>query len=128
MARFANIEIPADKQVRISLTYIYGIGRQHALDILAKAKVDPFKRVKDLTAAEEQAIRDTIDKNYTVEGDLKRQVVGNIKRLRDIKSYRGDRHSKNLPARGQRTRTNARTKRGKRIAIGGAQPKAASKT
>ncbi|MDR1197231.1 MAG: 30S ribosomal protein S13 [Candidatus Nomurabacteria bacterium] len=128
MARFSNIEVPADKQVRISLTYIYGIGRQHAMDILAKAKVDPYKRVKDLTAAEEQKIREVIDNEYVTEGDLRRRVVGNIKRLRDIKSYRGERHTKNLPARGQRTRTNARTKRGKRIAIGGAQPKAASKT
>jgi 30S ribosomal protein S13 len=128
MARFANIEIPADKQVRISLTYIYGIGPKYARDILDAAKIDPFKRTKDLTEAEEKRIRDIIDSNYTVEGDKRRIVVGNIKRLRDIKSYRGDRHAKNLPARGQRTRTNGRTKRGKRVAIGGAQPKSASKT
>jgi small subunit ribosomal protein S13 len=128
MARFANIEIPAGKQIRISLTYVYGIGPKRAADILAAAKVDPYKRTKDLTEVEERKIRDIIDANYTVEGDLRRIVVGNIKRLRDIKSYRGDRHAKNLPARGQRTRTNGRTKRGKRIAIGGAQPKAASKT
>ena len=128
MARFANIEIPADKQIRISLTYIYGIGPKYARDILDAAKVDAFKRAKDLTEAEEKKIRDIIDANFTVEGDLRRVVVGNIKRLRDIKSYRGDRHAKNLPARGQRTRTNGRTKRGKRVAIGGAQPKSASKT
>jgi small subunit ribosomal protein S13 len=128
MARFSNVEVPSDKQVRISLTYVYGIGRQFAMSILKKAKVDPYKRVKDLTAAEEQKIRDVIDSEYITEGDLRRRVVGNIKRLRDIKSYRGERHTKNLPVRGQRTRTNARTKRGKRIAIGGAQPKAASKT
>jgi small subunit ribosomal protein S13 len=128
MARFANIEVPSDKQVRIALTYIYGIGPKTAANILDIAKVDPTKRVKDLTAAEEQKIREQIDANVVVEGDLRRQVVGNIKRLRDIKSYRGERHAKNLPVRGQRTRTNARTKRGKRVAIGGAQPKAASKT
>jgi len=128
MARFANVEVPADKQLRISLTYIYGIGNKHAMDICESAKVDPYKRVKDLTESEEIKIRETIDANYEVEGDLRRRVVGNIKRLRDIKSYRGERHAKNLPVRGQRTRTNGRTKRGKRIAIGGAQPKAASKT
>jgi len=128
MARFANIEIPADKQVRISLTYIYGIGNTKAMKLLSDIKIDPYKRVKDLTEAEEAKIREYIDGQMMVEGDLRRQVVGNIKRLRDIKSYRGDRHAKNLPVRGQRTRTNGRTKRGKRMAVGGAQPKAASKT
>ena len=128
MARFANVEVPADKQLRISLTYIYGIGRKYAMDICEAAGVDPYKRVKDLTESEEIKIRDILGASYEVEGDLRRRVVGNIKRLRDIKSYRGERHAKNLPVRGQRTRTNGRTKRGKRIAIGGAQPKAASKT
>ncbi|GHU06858.1 30S ribosomal protein S13 [Alphaproteobacteria bacterium] len=128
MARFANVEVPAGKQVQISLTYIYGIGPKYAQDILADAQVDPTKRVKDLTEAEEQKIRDRIDADYVVEGDLRRQVVGNVKRLKDIKSYRGERHAKNLPVRGQRTRTNGRTKRGKRVAVGGSQPKAASKT
>jgi small subunit ribosomal protein S13 len=128
MARFANIEVPAEKQVQISLTYVYGIGPKHAKDILAEAKVDPTKRVKDLTEAEEQKIRGVIDAKYIVEGDLHRQVVGDIKRLRDINSYRGLRHKLNLPVRGQRTRTNGRTKRGRRVAVGGAQPKAASKT
>jgi small subunit ribosomal protein S13 len=128
MARFANVEVPANKQIRISLTYVYGIGNHHAMAILESAKIDPYKRTKDLTEAEEAKIREIIDGQYTVEGNLRRQVIGNIKRLRDIKSYRGDRHAKNLPVRGQRTRTNGRTKRGKRIAIGGAQPKAASKT
>ena len=128
MARFANVEVPSDKQIQISLTYVYGVGPKTAREILAEAKVDPTKRVKDLTEAEEQKIRGVIDAKHVVEGDLRRQVVGDIKRLRDIKSYRGERHAKNLPARGQRTRTNARTKRGKRVAIGGAQPKAASKT
>jgi len=128
MARFANVEVPADKQIQIALTYVYGIGPKFAADILHGAKVDPTKRTKDLTEAEETKIRSIIDANYTVEGDLHRVVTNNIKRLKDIGSYRGLRHKLNLPVRGQRTRTNARTKRGKKIAIGGSQPKAASKT
>ncbi len=128
MARFANVEVPSDKQVQISLTYVYGIGPKLSQDILNAAKVEPTKRVKDLTEAEEKKIRDIIDANYTVEGDLHRVVANNIKRLKDIGTYRGLRHKLNLPARGQRTRTNGRTKRGKRIAVGGSQPKAASKT
>jgi small subunit ribosomal protein S13 len=128
MARFANVEVPSGKRVVVSLTYVYGIGPKLAQDILAKAKISEDKRVKDLTEAEEQKIRDIVDSEYTVEGDLHRIIGGNIKRLKDVKSYRGIRHSANLPVRGQRTRTNGRTKRGKRIAIGGSQPKAASKT
>ena len=128
MTRIANVVIPSEKQVQIALRYIYGIGPKHAADILAAAKVEPTKRVKDLTEAEEKAIRDEVDANFTVEGDLQRIVANNIKRLKDIQSYRGERHKKNLPSRGQRTRTNGRTRRGKRIAVGGAQPKAASKT
>ena len=128
MARFANVEVPSDKQVRVALTYIYGIGPKSASDIVHAAKVDPTKRVKDLDEAEEKKLRDIIDANYTVEGDLHRVVSNNIKRLRDVGSYRGLRHKLNLPVRGQRTRTNARTKRGKRVAVGGSQPKAASKT
>jgi small subunit ribosomal protein S13 len=128
MARFANVEVPADKRVVVALTYIYGIGPKFARDILAKAKIDGNKRVKELTEAEEKGIRDIVDAEYTVEGDLHRIVGGNIKRLKDIKSYRGVRHSVNLPVRGQRTRTNGRTKRGRRVAVGGSQPKAASKT
>ena len=128
MARFANVEVPSDKQVQISLTYVYGIGPKFARDIVNAAKIDPTKRVKDLTEAEEKKIRDIIDANYTVEGDLHRVGANNIKRLKDINSYRGLRHKLNLPVRGQRTRTNGRTKRGKRVAVGGSQPKAASKT
>lgn len=128
MTRIANVVIPSEKQVQIALRYIYGIGPKHAADILKAAKVEPTKRVKDLTEAEERAIRDEVDANFTVEGDLQRIVTSNIKRLKDIQAYRGDRHKKNLPSRGQRTRTNGRTRRGKRIAVGGAQPKAASKT
>ncbi|MDR0955957.1 MAG: 30S ribosomal protein S13 [Candidatus Nomurabacteria bacterium] len=128
MARFANVEVPAAKQIWCSLTYIYGIGEKSARDILARADIEPTKRTKDLTEVEERRIRQIIDENYTVEGDLRRRVTGNIKRLKDIGTYRGLRHKLNLPVRGQRTRTNGRTKRGKRIAVGGSQPKAASKT
>jgi small subunit ribosomal protein S13 len=128
MARFANVEVPSGKQVGISLTYIYGIGPKFARDILAKAQIDPTIRVKDLTDAQEKAIRDIIDSEHIVEGDLRRIITNNIKRLKDTQTYRGIRHKANLPVRGQRTRTNGRTKRGRRIAVGGAQPRAASKT
>lgn len=128
MTRIANVVIPSEKQVQIALRYIFGIGPKHAASILQKANVEPTKRVKDLTEAEEKALRDVVDSEYTVEGDLQRIVAGNIKRLKDIQAYRGERHKKGLPSRGQRTRTNGRTRRGKRIAVGGAQPKSASKT
>jgi small subunit ribosomal protein S13 len=128
MARISGVTIPVEKQVQISLTYVYGIGPKYAKDILEKASVDPTTRVKNLTEAELDGIRSVIDKEYTVEGDLQRIVTGNIKRLKDIQSYRGTRHKLGLPAHGQRTRTNGRTKRGKRIAVGGTQKKAASKT
>ena len=128
MARISGVVIPSEKQVQIALTYIYGIGPKHASTILAAAKVEPTTRVKDLTEAEEQKIREIIDQDYTVEGDLQRLVSNNIKRLKDINAYRGLRHKSSLPTRGQRTRTNARTRKGKAVAVGGAQPKAASKT
>ena len=128
MARIAGVVIPAEKQVQIALTYIYGIGPKYASTILAAAKVEPTTRVKDLTEAEEQRLRDVIDKNYIVEGDLQRLVTNNIKRLKDINAYRGLRHKAGLPVHGQRTRTNARTRKGRAIAVGGSQPKAASKT
>ena len=128
MARIAGVVIPSDKQVHIALTYIHGIGRTLARDILAAAKIEPTTRVKDLTEAEEQKLRDIIDNDYVTEGDLQRLVTNNIKRLKDINAYRGLRHKAGLPTRGQRTRTNARTRKGKAIAVGGAQPKAASKT
>ena len=128
MARIAGVVLPAEKQVHIGLTYIYGIGPKHASTILAAAKVEPTTRVKDLTEAEEQKIRDIIDAEYTVEGDLQRLVTNNIKRLKDVNAYRGLRHKAGLPTRGQRTRTNARTRKGRAVAVGGAQPKAASKT
>lgn len=128
MARISGVIIPDAKQVQISLTYIYGIGPKFAQDILATAKIEPTTRVKDLTESEISKIQDVINEDFTVEGELQRVIAGNIKRLREIKSYRGDRHAKSLPSRGQRTRTNGRTRRGKRIAVGGAQPKSASKT
>ncbi|HEY8992631.1 MAG TPA: 30S ribosomal protein S13 [Candidatus Microsaccharimonas sp.] len=128
MARIAGIVIPAEKQVQIALTYIYGIGPHFASTILAAANVEPTTRVKDLTEAEEQRLRELIDRDYTVEGDLQRLVTNNIKRLKDINSYRGLRHKAGLPVHGQRTRTNARTRKGRAIAVGGAQPKSATKT
>ncbi len=128
MARISGVTIPDTKQVQIALTYVYGIGPKTSGDILVAAKVEPTVRVKNLTDTEVQRIQDIINETYTVEGELQRTVTGNIKRLKDIKSYRGERHGKSLPSRGQRTRTNGRTRRGKRVAVGGAQPKSASKT
>ena len=128
MARIASVVIPSEKQVETALTYIYGIGKTTSKAILAEAKIEPTTRVKDLTEAEEQKLNDIISSKYSVEGDLKRLVTNNIKRLKDINSYKGLRHKAGLPVNGQRTRTNARTRKGKAIAVGGAQPKAASKT
>jgi len=128
MARIAGITIPSEKQVGTALTYIYGIGPKFASNILVTANVNPTTRVKDLTEAEEQRLREVIDADFTVEGDLQRQVTNNIKRLKDIGSYRGIRHKSGLPVHGQRTRTNARTRKGKGVAVGGTQKKAASKT
>lgn len=128
MARFSGVVIPDEKQVQVALTYIYGIGPRFASKIITDANVEPTTRVKDLTESEQQRIREVIDGNYTVEGDLQRQVTNNIKRLKDVASYRGLRHKAGLPVRGQRTRTNARTRKGKGVAVGGTQKKAASKT
>ncbi len=128
MARIASVTVPSEKQVWIGLTYVYGIGRTTSKAILAEAKIAPTTRVKDLTEAEIQKINDLISSKYAVEGDLKRLVTNNIKRLKDINSYKGIRHKAGLPVNGQRTRTNARTRKGRAIAVGGAQPKAASKT
>ena len=128
MARISGVTIPSEKQVQIALTYIYGIGPHNASTILAEAKIKPTTRVKDLTEAEEQKLRNIIDNNYVVESDLQRQVSNNIKRLKDVNAYRGLRHKAGLPVHGQRTRTNARTRKGRAVAVGGAQPKAASKT
>ena len=128
MARIASVVIPSEKQVETALTYINGIGPTTSKAILAEAKIAPTTRVKDLTEAEEQKLNDIISSKYSVEGDLKRLVTNNIKRLKDINSYKGLRHKAGLPVNGQRTRTNARTRKGKAIAVGGTQPKAASKT
>jgi len=110
--RVSGVTIPKEKQVGTSLTYVYGIGQMSCTAILTKAKVDPTIRVKDLTPEQEDAIREIIEKEYSTEGDLRRTVGSNIKRLKEIKCYRGTRHSKRLPTRGQRTKTNSRTVRG----------------
>ena len=112
MARIAGVDLPKEKRVEIGLTYIYGIGRSAADEILAATKINPDTRVKDLTKDEEALIRDYIDKNFTVEGDLRRDVAMDIKRLTEIGCYRGMRHRKGLPVRGQRSKTNARTRKG----------------
>lgn len=127
-ARISGVTIPAEKQVWVSLTYVYGIGPKTADNILAKAKVERTTRVKNLTDAEISAIQDVINADYVVEGELQRIVSGNIKRLKDIKAYRGTRHSAGLPSRGQRTKTNARTRRGRKVTVGGTAKKVASKT
>ncbi|HET7320340.1 MAG TPA: 30S ribosomal protein S13 [Candidatus Saccharimonadales bacterium] len=128
MARISGVTIPTEKQVWVALTYVYGIGPKSSHDILAVAKVEPTVRVKDLTDAEIGRIQDEINTRYTVEGELQRIVTGNIKRLKDINAYRGLRHKANLPAHGQRTKTNARTRRGKKVTVGGTAKKVASKT
>ena len=112
MARIAGVDIPNNKRVEIALTYIYGIGRKSSNDILAKTGVDPDKRAKDLTEDEIAKLRDVIENDYTVEGDLRREVALNIKNMIEINCYRGIRHRKGLPVRGQRTKTNARTRKG----------------
>ena len=119
MARIAGIDLPREKRVEIGLTYIFGIGRKSANDILKMAGVNPDTRVKDLTEDQEAALRDVIDKNYTIEGDLRREVALNIKRLTEIGCYRGIRHRRGLPVRGQKTKTNARTRKGPKKTIAG---------
>ena len=127
MARIAGVDLPRDKRVAISLTYIYGIGRTLSLDILEAAGVDPNTRVRDLAEVEVAKLRETIDRNYRVEGDLRREVAMNIKRLQEIGCYRGIRHRKGLPVHGQRTRTNARQKRGARKTVAGKRRSRAKK-
>ena len=128
MARISGVNIPDAKRVEIALTYIYGIGGHTARTILTATGVNPDTRVKDLTEAEISKLREYIDKTYRVEGDLQREVSQNIKRLKEINSYRGLRHKANLPVHGQRTKTNARTKRGKKITMGSGRKKSAAKT
>lgn len=124
--RIAGFNIPDGKRIDIALTYLYGIGRSNVTKVLAKAKVDGAKRTKDLTEEEVGHIQKALDE-YKVEGDLRAEVAGNIKRLKEIGSYRGMRHSRNLPVRGQRTRSNARTKRGKRVTIGAIKKEVAAR-
>lgn len=128
MARISGVTIPSEKQVHVALTYVYGIGPKSSNDILKVAKVEPTVRVKDLTDAEVSRIQEAINADFVVEGELQRVVAGNIKRLKDINAYRGLRHKQNLPSRGQRTKTNARTRRGKKTTVSGTAKKVASKT
>lgn len=128
MARISGVTIPNEKQIWVALTYVYGIGPKTSRTVLDIAKVDPTVRVKNLTDAETSRIQDIINADHIVEGELQRIVSGNIKRLKDINAYRGLRHKANLPAHGQRTRTNARTRRGRKLTVGGTAKKVASKT
>ncbi len=119
MARIAGVNIPSQKKLGVALTYVYGVGKKVSSDVCEKANVDSNTRVNDLSESEIKNISDVIASSFLVEGDLRREVSGNIKRLKDLGTYRGVRHRKNLPCRGQRTHTNARTKKGKAIAIAG---------
>lgn len=127
MARIAGVDLPRDKRVEVGLTYIYGIGPSRSRQILREIGVNPDTRVRDLTESEITHIREFIDSEFKVEGDLRREVAMNIKRLTEIGSYRGQRHRRNLPVRGQRTRTNARTKRGPRKTVPGRKRSRAKK-
>jgi len=127
MARIAGVDLPKNKRVEIGLTYIYGIGLSQAQKVLAQTGVNPDTRVKDLTESEVNRLREVIEKEYKVEGDLRREVSMNIKRLTEIGCYRGLRHRRNLPVRGQRTRTNARTKRGPKKTVPGRRRSRAKK-
>lgn len=118
MARIAGIDLPNEKRLDIALTYLYGVGRSNVVGILKTAEIDGSRRVKTLTDEETNRIAKILEKGYTVEGDLRKEVSDNIKRLIEIRTYRGIRHVKKLPVRGQRTRSNARTKRGKRATVG----------
>jgi small subunit ribosomal protein S13 len=128
MARISGVTIPNEKAIAFALQYVYGVGPKASADILEKANVESTVRVKNLTDAEISRIQEVINERYIVEGELHRVVTTNIKRLKDIKSYRGTRHASNLPSRGQRTKTNARTRRGKKLTVGGTAKKAPSKT
>src|SRR5579862_6806566 len=118
MARIAGIDLPREKRIDIALSYLYGVGRPLAMKILSDTQVDPATRVKNLSATDVSKLSSEISKNYKVEGDLRREIQQNIRRLIDIGTYRGLRHRKNLPVRGQRTKTNARTRRGRRKTVG----------
>lgn len=124
MARIAGVDLPRDKRAEIGLTYIFGIGRKSSNEILAAAGVNPDTRIKDLTEEEINSLRKTIDEKYHVEGDLRREISLNIKRLKEIRCYRGIRHIKGLPVRGQKTKTNARTRKGPKRTVGRKKKKA----
>jgi small subunit ribosomal protein S13 len=128
MVRLAGSEIPNDKRIEVALTYIFGIGLSSSKKILTSAKVDPNVRANKLSSDELEKIRQIINKDYRIEGDLRNEVSQNIKRLKEIGTYRGTRHSRGLPVRGQQTQTNARTKRGKKVTVGSGRKKAAEKT
>ena len=128
MARIAGVNIPDNKHIEYSLPYINGIGVSLAKKICSQANVKIGTKVSDLSSAEIERVREVIDKNYKIEGDLKMEIAQNIKRLKAINSYRGVRHMRNLPVRGQRTKTNARTKRGKKVTVGSGRKKSAEKT
>jgi small subunit ribosomal protein S13 len=128
MARISGVDLPNDKRLDIALTYLYGVGRSNVKLILKKAELDPTRRFKTLTDDEVSKLTKIIEKETMVEGDLRRAVGDNIKRLLEIKSYRGIRHARRLPSRGQRTRTNARTKRGKRMTVGALKKEDRAKT
>jgi small subunit ribosomal protein S13 len=128
MARISGITLPNEKQINFALRYVYGVGPKISADVLSIAGVDGTVRVKNLTDAEISRIQEVINERHIVEGELHRVVTTNIKRLKDIKSYRGMRHANNLPSKGQRTKTNARTRRGRKLTVGGTAKKAPSKT
>lgn len=128
MARIVGINIPEEKRIEASLRYIYGIGLTRSQKILKETSIDPNKRTKDLNDAELNKLREYITKNFTIEGDLRRETTQNISRLKAISSYRGLRHKQALPVRGQRTKTNSRTKRGKKVSVGSGRKKPSAKT
>lgn len=128
MARIAGINIPNEKRVEVSLTYLFGVGLSASKKILSELKIDPNIRVKDLSEKDLERIRDLVSRRYRVEGDLRMEIAQNIKRLKEINAYRGLRHTKGLPVRGQRTKTNARTKRGKKVTVGSGRKAPAQKT
>lgn len=128
MARIAGINVPSEKRIEIALTYIFGIGLVTSQKLLKDLKIDPNIRTKDLTSAQTESIRAAIDSRLKIENDLRMEISQDIKRLKEIASYRGVRHTKNLPVRGQRTKTNARTKRGKKVTVGSGRKISAQKT
>lgn len=127
MPRIAGVDLPANKRVEIALTYIYGIGRSSAQRIVAEAGIDPMRRMRDVTEEEAARLREIIERDYVIEGDKRREVVSNIQRLVEIGTYRGLRHRRGLPVRGQRTRTNARTRKGRRKTVAGKKKASAKK-